>query len=104
MRSSPACEGLESRIERLTGGPEFQVGGAQARESSVRPDEHAMELGRTHHLLPGRSVTTDVLKERFGGWGRSGKKAFSEIDAYQQMVRSYMKALDETVELGRQEA
>src|SRR5918994_1829559 len=39
---------LDSSIERLTGGPEFRIGAAQARESSVRPEgRSAMELGNS---------------------------------------------------------
>lgn len=98
-----ALERLESKIERLTGGPELEVGGAQARESSVRPDRRALELEELTPYYRGALFTTEVLKERFGGLGRSGKKALGEIDAYQHTVQSYMKALDETVALGRQE-
>ena len=91
---------LESRIERLTGGPEFQVGAAQATESSVRPERSVMDLEQLTAYYRGTAFTTRILKARFEGWGRSGKQAFDELDAYQQMVRSYMKALEETVELG----
>ena len=35
---------LESRIERITGGPAIRVSATQARERSVRPDKRAMEL------------------------------------------------------------
>jgi peroxiredoxin len=93
--------GLDSRIERITGGPEIQVGAAQARERTVRPDERAMELEQLTAYYRGALFTTIVLKKRFEGWGRSGRKAFNELDVYQQMVRRYTKALDETVELKR---
>ncbi|MGH3145213.1 MAG: peroxiredoxin family protein, partial [Rubrobacter sp.] len=96
-------EGLGNGIERLTGGPALEVGAAQARESSVRPDRRALELEELTPYYRGALFTTEVLKERFGGSGRSGRKAIGEIDAYQHTVRSYMKALDETVELTRQE-
>jgi hypothetical protein len=96
--------GLESRIERLTGGPEFQVGAAQARESSVRPNESAMELEQLTTYYRGVLFTTIFLKGRFEGWGRSGRRAFKELDAFQQMVRHYIKVLDETVELRRSDA
>ena len=89
---------LESRIERLTDGPEFQVGAAQAREISVRPDRPAMELEELTSYYRGVSFTTELLKGRFEGWGRSGKKAFMELDSYQQMVSRYIKALEETIE------
>jgi peroxiredoxin len=90
---------LDSRIERLTGGPEFRVGAEQAREDSVRPARPAMEPEELTSYYRGVSFTTELLKSRFGAWGRSGKQALDELDAYQQMVRSYVKALEETVEL-----
>ena len=92
-------DGLDSGIERLTGGPEFQVGAAQARESSVRPARSAMELDQLTSYYQGVSFTTEILKERFEGWGRSGKQAFEELGAYQQVVRSYMNAVEKTIEL-----
>jgi peroxiredoxin len=94
-------QGLDSRIERLTGGPEFQIGAAQARERSVRPDERAMDLDQLTTYYRGVLFTITVLKKRFEAWGRSGRKAFKELDAYQQMARHYTKALDDTVELKR---
>jgi peroxiredoxin len=93
--------GLDSRIERLTGGPELQVGAAEARESSVRPNERAMDLDQLTTYFRGVLFTTIFLKERFGGWGRSGRRAFDELDTFQQMVRHYIKALDDTLELTR---
>ena len=94
-------QGLESRIERLTGGPEFQVGAAQASERTVRPDEPVMELDQLATYYQGVLLTTILFKDRFEVWGRSGRNAFNEIDAFQQMVRHYMKAIDDTVELRR---
>ena len=96
--------GLESRIERLTGGPEFHIGAAQARERSVRPEERAMELDQLTGYYQGALSTAIVLGERFQGWGRSGRKAFRELDAYQQLARHYIKAIEDTVELRRQNA
>ena len=91
---------LDSRIERLTGGPEFRIGATQARESSVRPEgRSAMELEELTPYYRGVYFSTEVLKERFGGWGRSGKQAFGELDAFQQMVRTYIDALEETIRL-----
>ena len=90
---------LDSGIERLTGGPEFQVGAAQARESSVRPDRRAMELEQLTSYYRGVFFTTKVLKERFGRLGRPGKDALEEMDAFDQMVRSYIEALEETIRL-----
>lgn len=98
-----ALDKLDVQIRRLTGGPEFRVTAGQARERSVRPDRRAMELEELTTYYRGVFFTTVALKKRFGGWGRSGKKAFREVDAYQQMIRRYMKALEETVELKSQE-
>src|SRR5215203_2025588 len=82
---------LDSRIERLTGGPEFQVGAAQARESSVRPDRRPMELDQITSYYRGVYFTTEVLKGRFGRLGRPGEDALEEMDAFDQMVRSYIE-------------
>ena len=98
-----ALKGLDGRVKRITGGPEFRVTGARARETSVRPDRTAMELEQLVTYYRGVLFTTIALKRRFGGWGRSGKKAFREVDAYQAMVRRYSKALQETVEIKRQQ-
>jgi len=90
---------LDSGIERLTGGPEFQVGAAQARESSVRPDRRPMELEQITSYYRGVYFTTEVLKGRFGRLGRPGEDALEEMDAFDQMVRSYIEALEETIRL-----
>src|SRR5215207_6743380 len=94
-----ALDGLDSGIERLTGGPEFQVGATQAGESSVRPERRAMEFEQLIPYYRGVYYTTEILKERFKGWGRAGKQAFEELDTFQQMVRSYIRALEETIKL-----
>ena len=99
-----ALKGFDGGIERITGGPEIQLGAARARERSVRPDKRAMELEELTSYYKGVLRTILILQERFGGWGRSGKKAFKEVDAYQQMVRGYIQALDATIELKRQGA
>jgi hypothetical protein len=94
-----ALDGLDRGIERLTGGPEFQVGATQASERSVRPDRHAMEFEQLIPYYRGVYFTTEILKERFGGWGRAGKQALEELDAFQQMVLFYIEALEETIRL-----
>ncbi|HJQ29312.1 MAG TPA: peroxiredoxin family protein [Rubrobacter sp.] len=94
---------LDVQIRRITGGPELRVTAAQANERSVRPDRRAMELEELTSYFRGDSCTSMVLKKRFAGWGRSGKKAFREVDAHEQMVRRYVKALEETVRLRRLE-
>jgi peroxiredoxin len=94
-----ALDGLDSGIERLTGGPEFQVGATQAGESSVRAERRAMEFEQLIPYYRGVYFTTEILKERFEGWGRAGKQAFEELDTFQQMVRSYIEALEETIRL-----
>jgi peroxiredoxin len=94
-----ALDGLDSGIERLTGGPEFQVGATQASESSVRPERRAMEFEQLIPYYRGVYYTTEILKDRFAGRGRVGKQALEELDAFQQMVRSYIEALEETIRL-----
>lgn len=96
--------GLESGIERLTGEPELQVGAVEARENSVRPNEHAMDLDQLTTYFRGVLFTTIVLKERFEGWGRTGRRPSEVLDAFQQMVRHYTKALDDTLDITRQGA
>jgi len=98
-----ALDEIDVQIRRITGGPEFRVTAAQARERSVRPDRRARQLEELTTYYGGVFFTTVALKKRFGGWGRSGKKALREVDAYQQMIRRYMRALEETIELKRQE-
>lgn len=98
-----ALDGLDVHMTRTTGGPEIQVVAAQARGRSLRPDRHVMDLDELITYYSGVFRATVALKGRFGDWRRSGKKAFREVDAYQQMVRRYIQALDETVKLGRQE-
>jgi hypothetical protein len=41
----------------------------------------------------------EIFKERFGALGRSGKKVFEELDTFDQMVRSYIEALEDTIRL-----
>ena len=94
-----ALDGLDSGIERLTGGPEFLVGATQAAESSVRPGRHAMEFEQLIPYYRGVYYTTEILEERFGRRGRAAKQALEELDAFQQMVRSYIDALEETIRL-----
>jgi len=98
-----ALDGLEGGIERTTGGPEFRVTAVRARQTSVRPDRPAIELEQLIPYYRGVLFTTVALKKRFGARGRSGRKAFGEVDRYQVMVRRYNEALKETVEIKRQQ-
>jgi peroxiredoxin len=94
-----ALDGLDSGIERLTGGPEFRVGATQAAESSVRPERRAMEFEQLIPYYRGVYFTTEILGERLGGLGRAGKQALGELNAFRQMVSSYIEALEETIRL-----
>jgi hypothetical protein len=58
-----------------------------------------MEFEQLIPYYRGVYYTTEVLKVRFGAWGRAGKQALEELDAFQQMVRSYIEALEETIRL-----
>lgn len=99
-----ALKGFRGGIERITGGPELQLGANRARERTVRPDKRAMELEELTSYYKGVLQTIMILHGRFGGWGRSGKKALGEVDAYSQMVHRYIHALNETSDLKRQSA
>lgn len=70
---------------------------------SVGPNKPAQTLDKLVPYYRGVNFTTVALKKRFDSWGRSGKDAFREVDAYQAMIRDYQKALDETVRLHEQE-
>jgi len=98
-----ALKGLRGGIEHITGGPEFRVTAARARETSVRPNRSPLELDHLLTYYRGVLSTTATLKKRFGGWGRSGRKALAEADRYRAMARRYDEALRETAELKRQE-
>ncbi len=98
-----ALDGLDGKIRRLTGGPEFRVTAEEARES-VRPDKRPIALEELLIYYRGVFFATVALKKRFGGWGPSGRDAFKEVSDYQSMVRRYRKALEQTVELKREEA
>jgi hypothetical protein len=97
-----ALDGLDGKIERITGGPEFRVTAEEARES-VRPDKRPMTLEELLPYYRGVFRATVALQKRFGGWGRPGREAFREVSRYQTMVQRYRKALAETVELKKSE-
>jgi peroxiredoxin len=94
-----ALDGLDSGIERLTGGPELQVGLAQAREGSDRQGRPAMELEQLTHYYRGVYFTTTLFEERLTASGGSGKRAFGELSPFQRMVNRYIEALEETIRL-----
>jgi peroxiredoxin len=98
-----ALDGLDARLGRVTGGPEFRVTAARAREASVRPNRPPLALEQLVPYHRGVLFTTIALKKRLGGLGRSGRKALAEVDRYQAMARRYRDALQETLELKRQE-
>jgi hypothetical protein len=97
-----ALDGLDGKIERITGGPELRVTAEEARES-LRPDKRPMTMEELLIYYRGVFRTTVALKKRFGGWGRRGQDAFGEVGKYQAMVQRYRKALAETVELKKGE-
>jgi peroxiredoxin len=98
-----ALEGLDASVERITGGPEIVVSATEAREGSVRPNEPQISLNDLLTYYRGAIYATVALSGRFGGWGRSGRKAMGEVDGYQAMLLAYRKALEDTVELSRAE-
>lgn len=98
-----ALDGLSGGIERVTGGPEFRVTAAQARGNSVRPDRPAASLEQLVVYHRGIYFATAALEGRFRGWGRSGRKALREVDAYRTRVREHLEALEETAEIKNRE-
>ena len=97
-----ALKGIPAGIERITGEPEIVVSAREAREESVRPDKPQITLDQLLTYFRGAFSATAVLNGRFGGWGRSGRKAFNETNGYQGLVRSYRKALEDTAALRRE--
>jgi peroxiredoxin len=97
-----ALEGIPVGIERITGEPEIVVNAREAREESVRPDKPQITLDQLLTYFRGAFSATVVLSSRFGGWGRSGRKAFKETNDYQTLVRAYRKALEDTAALRRE--
>jgi hypothetical protein len=97
-----ALDGLDGKIERITGGPELRVTAEEARES-VRPDKQPKTMEELLVYHRGVFRTTVALKKRFGRWGRPGREAFREVSKYQRMVQRYREALAETVELKKSE-
>jgi len=55
-----------------------------------------MEFEQLIPYYRGVYFTTEILEKRFS---RAGKQALEELDAFQQMVRSYIDALEETIRL-----
>ena len=97
-----ALDGLDGKIERITGGSELRVTAEEARES-VRPDKRPMTLEELLVYYRGAFRATVALKRRFGGWGRPGREAFREVSKYQRMVQRYRQALAKTIELKKSE-
>ena len=99
-----AMKHLDARIERRTGEPETRVTAVEARETSVRPDRDAIDLEQIVPYFQGVLVATGALGGRFGGWGRSGRKASEEVSGFRGLVREYARAVDETIQIKREEA
>jgi hypothetical protein len=97
-----ALDGLDTKIERITGGPELRVTAEEARES-VRPDKRPMSFEQLLPYYRGVFFATVAMRKRFGGWGRRGRDAFGEVSKYQTMVQRYRKALAETIEIKKSE-
>jgi hypothetical protein len=97
-----ALRGIPAGIERITGEPDIVVTAREAREESVRPDKPQITLDELLTFFQGALSANAVLAGRFGGWGRSGRKAVKESSDYQTLVRAYRKALQETAALRRE--
>jgi hypothetical protein len=73
----------------------IQVSAEEAATASVCPDRPAMPV---EILSPtaGAFFTTAALKRRFGEL--KDRTAFKEVDRYQQMIKEYSSAIQETAE------
>ena len=95
-----SLKGLDGGIERITGQPEIQVTGPEARTASIRADKRPIELDQLLVYYRGAYFATVALQKRLGGMGRSGRGALKEVSGYQTMVQRYRTALEETSNLG----
>jgi hypothetical protein len=75
---------------------EIQVSAEEAATSSVRPERPAMPLEKLIPYYRGVFFTIVALKRRFGQL--KDRAAFREVDRYQQMVKEYSRAIQETAE------
>lgn len=102
----PGDEEIFEVLDKLEDGkptpeePAVQVIGSGPE--SVGPDKPAQTLEKLTPYYRGANFATIALKRRFEAWGRSGKDAAREVDAYQQMIRRYQRALAETVEFHKE--
>jgi len=78
------------------GAVEIQVSAEEAATSSVHPDRPAMPLEKLIPYYRGAFFTTVAPKRRFGEL--KDRTAFKEVDRYQQMVKEYSGAIQETAE------
>ena len=75
---------------------EIQVSADQAESSTVRPERPAITLEQLVPYYRGAFFTTVAVKKRFGDIG--DRTAFKAVDEYQQMVKEYSGAINETRE------
>jgi hypothetical protein len=73
---------------------EIQVSAEEAVTSSVRPERPAMPLDKLILYYRGVFFATVALKRRFGQL--KDRAAFREVERYQQMVKEYRGAIQET--------
>jgi hypothetical protein len=92
-----ALDELDRRGEYEEPGPEVSLSGEQARDS-VRPDRRPMALQQLIPYYRGAFFTTVALKKRFGESG-SGDAA-EEVERYQQRLKAYNAAIQETAKMG----
>lgn len=92
-----ALKRLDSGIRRVTSTPpEIQVRAPEARNESVRPDKPTMTIEQLVPYYRGVYFATVALRERFEKKGRSGRDARREVSRYQNMIRVFGRALEET--------
>ena len=96
--------GRPKAVERVTGGPELRVTGAEARNGSVRRrDRSPMGLDQMIPYYQGAYFATTALGTRFGRWGRSGRRPLREVTGYGELARRYAGAIEETIRLQQAE-
>lgn len=94
-----ALDGVEvGTVDGTVEETEIRVTADEAAES-VRPDKPPMTLEQLVPYYRGVFFATVALKRRFAKLGSEGRKAFSEVGAYQRLVREYADAIKETREL-----
>ena len=96
-----ALDGVNGTSPDVPREPEIRITPAEAYRDSVRPDKRPMSLDDLLPYYRGVFFATKAFKRRFGEWGRRGKDALEETERYQELIKGYDAALQETIEAHR---